>query len=157
MSKGKLEFPPCNGAKDREWWQMVSPETIKAYVAAGADVNVRNIFDETPMHLAVKFNRNPDVVKVLVENGADLNAKDRHGNTPAHGAAQYADMKICQIIVAAGADLTMLDRHRNSPADLAYLFGRLDVFQFLVDNGGATDDDLMAEKERLDNAKGLTM
>lgn len=46
-----------------------------------ADVNCRNSFGETPLHLAVR-NCRPAGAKYLIENGADINAKDNDGISP---------------------------------------------------------------------------
>ena len=49
--------------------------------AAGADVNARTHFNETPLHSAALRGWN-EIVKRLVADGAELDASDRNGLTP---------------------------------------------------------------------------
>jgi len=56
-------------------------ETIKKLVAAGADVNLPDWDEKTPLHFAAA-NGFGEVAKLLVEAKADLNAKDGNGKTP---------------------------------------------------------------------------
>ena len=47
----------------------------------GAFVDIRNVYQQTPLHFAISFN-NPEGACILIDNGADVNAKDVSGNTP---------------------------------------------------------------------------
>ena len=57
-----------------------TPGIIDALVAAGADIEARNLHDETPLHWAWR-NPNPAVVQALLRLGADPLAADYHGRS----------------------------------------------------------------------------
>lgn len=56
-------------------------ESVRALLAHGANVNIRNAQGMTPLHLAA-FEGNVEMVKLLLANGADVNAKMDDGTTP---------------------------------------------------------------------------
>ncbi|MDP2136574.1 MAG: ankyrin repeat domain-containing protein [Candidatus Didemnitutus sp.] len=55
---------------------------LERAVRAGADPNVRNEFQETPLHRAARFNPTPALLNALIRLGADPRARDRDGQTP---------------------------------------------------------------------------
>lgn len=54
---------------------------LKALLAAGADVNAKDMDNITPLHMAAYTNRIENA-KVLLEAGADVNAESNGGRTP---------------------------------------------------------------------------
>ena len=69
---------------------------LKVFIEKGLNVDTKNKYEETLLHLAVE-KRNAAVVSLLIEKGADVNAKDRGGRTPvyvaeAKGFADLADL-----------------------------------------------------------------
>ncbi len=54
---------------------------LKALLAAGADVTVRDKDDLTPLHMAAYADK-PEHARLLLEAGADVNAKSAGGRTP---------------------------------------------------------------------------
>ena len=53
----------------------------KKHLAAGADVNAKDIVGKTPLHWAAG-NEGRQVAELLIAKGVDVNAKDDYGNTP---------------------------------------------------------------------------
>ena len=53
-------------------------EAVKQHIAAGTDVNAKDKFRSTPLHLA----RTKEIAELLIAKGADVNAKDAIGKTP---------------------------------------------------------------------------
>ena len=84
------------------------PQVIKVLVDAGAEVDMHNGRDETPLQAALGFaNRGePAVIEALLDAGANPNTRDSTDWTPLHTAAVEAeDARVIESLVAAGANL----------------------------------------------------
>ena len=83
--------------------------SVQHLIEAGADVTVRNVVRETPLHLVLKCHRAGGPSKMgrlrtvlwLLVNGADTETRDRKGETPTSIAMQMED---------EGSDLARLFR-----------------------------------------------
>lgn len=74
------------------------PELSLAYLALLIDEGVNsdepNIVQQTPLHLAISFNR-PQYIDSLLENGADVNHTDKQGNSAFYYAvAEKFDLEL---------------------------------------------------------------
>lgn len=72
----------------------------------GVDVNAAQADGLTPLHLAVRHNRE-EVVRALLAAGAEVNATDRWGATPLHEAAEQGRLALARRLLVAGADATL--------------------------------------------------
>lgn len=71
---------------------------VAILVRAGANLEARNSFQETPLLVAAIAENNIDMVYKLVGLGADINARDNEG----HGISSYlrpAELRLCEDIV----------------------------------------------------------
>lgn len=84
-----------------------------------ADLEARDFWGNTPLHLAV-CECNHAVVKLFIERGAEVNAKDREGNAPLHLAAQHCGKESVELMAKAGADLDARNELGLRPVDLAH-------------------------------------
>jgi ankyrin repeat protein len=67
------------------------PELIRTLLAAGADVNARDVRGMTPLMLAVATDRqDPAVIRMLLEHGADTTIKSNLGETAGDWARRAA-------------------------------------------------------------------
>lgn len=72
-----------------------TPDMIALLLASGAGVNERStITGESPLHLAVIYNKDPDVVRALLEHGADRNQTNNAGETPMQSTEDPAIIKL---------------------------------------------------------------
>ncbi|MCX8065158.1 MAG: ankyrin repeat domain-containing protein [Candidatus Hydrogenedentes bacterium] len=70
------------------------------------DINNVNRKKETPLHIAVRNNRE-DIVKYFVDNGADINAKDSSGASPLSIALEVDNLALAKYIVEKGGDVNV--------------------------------------------------
>jgi ankyrin repeat protein len=77
--------------------QQNASQLIQSLVDHHANINSKNIYGETPLHLAAHAN-NLDAVKALVLNHADLTIKDNHGTTALQEAMQANQTDVVKII-----------------------------------------------------------
>ena len=95
-----------------------NPDTIRAdtlellnlLIDHGIDINAKDRFNNTPLHLACG-NNNTNSARFLLDHGADIHAKNNHGETPLDRAVKSAqDSKTIKMI---------LERHPEALAPIA--------------------------------------
>ncbi len=72
-------------------------------IEAGADVDYKTKFSQTPLMIATIIN-SPSCVKLLIEAQADVNAKDYQGHTALYFAIREDYTEIVDMLKAAGAN-----------------------------------------------------
>ncbi|EPS58776.1 hypothetical protein M569_16037, partial [Genlisea aurea] len=77
-------------------------EGIKELIAAGTDVNFRDIDHRTALHVAA-CQGYEDVALLLLENGAEVDIEDRWGSTPLADAIHYKSHKVIKLLEKWGA------------------------------------------------------
>jgi ankyrin repeat protein len=66
-------------------------DTAEILIQYGADVNARDSFDQTALHVCAQKGV-PDIAKFLIQHGADVNIQDESGRTPLAVALEQADL-----------------------------------------------------------------
>lgn len=101
------------------------PAVITALVQAGADVNPRGHWDNTPLLEAAEHGT-PGVVRALLEAGAEVDARAGGfnpvfgaANTPLHYAARNPDPEVAAALLEAGADVNARARDGVTPLHTA--------------------------------------
>lgn len=123
------------------------PSLVKLLIDAGADVNAKNEFEETPLfgigvvheslELLIKagadvnvkdstaplihavWRKNEDIVQTIINAGANLNVQDGYKkNTALHYAVEQNSKSLVQILIEAGADITLQNKDGKTPMDL---------------------------------------
>lgn len=77
---------------------------VEFLLSKGADVNKRDDQGDAPLNVAA-LQRDPDLVKVLLEHHADVNVRGSNGMTPLLEAVMQDDVGTLKVLVAHGADL----------------------------------------------------
>ena len=62
-------------------------KVVELLLKAGADIEAKDIYRETPVSWAAE-KRHIEVVELLLKAGADIEAKDNNGQTPVSWAAR---------------------------------------------------------------------
>ena len=81
-------------------------EGIKVLLAAGVDVNAKDMAGKTALHEAARVNGGP-TIELLIENGADPDIEDAHGMTPLIVATMNYRERTIDALVQGGSDPTM--------------------------------------------------
>ncbi len=97
------EFLTLMSAMDRrnkDWLKI-----LNAMIAAGAEVNPKEVFSSSPLMYAIT-RYDPVLVKALLKRGADVNLKNERGTTPLMTAvmSRGSTVEIVKLLLAAGAD-----------------------------------------------------
>ena len=80
-------------------------EQMAALLAQGAEVNARNAYGWTPLHVAA-VGGDPAVVALLLQHGADVHAESHIGTTPLDNATTRGGRKaVIDLLLAHGARL----------------------------------------------------
>lgn len=101
--------------------------TLKAFLAAGADINARSEDGTTALSYAVVNKAGPSLISILLRHGADpnLGVVSRGGLTPLMIAASVEpDPLVSALLLAAGARIDVVASHGGQSATLAELAGR---------------------------------
>ncbi|XP_073066819.1 uncharacterized protein [Primulina eburnea] len=84
----------------------------------GGNVNARNSFGLTPLHIATWRNHIP-IVRRLLEAGADPNARDgESGWSSLHRALHFGHLAVACVLLQFGASFTLEDSKSRIPVDL---------------------------------------
>ena len=86
-------------------------ELMDWLIAQGADINVKDEYERTPLHYHAQVN-NVERVALLLEKGADIEAQDKYKNTPLHFAEYNAE--VAQLLIEKGADIKAKDNRGHN-------------------------------------------
>ena len=98
-------------------------ETVRALVAAGADIDAKDEDCNAPLHYAAWWGYT-ETARALVELGADINAKGEYGNTPLHCAALDGETETARALVELGANVNVKNADAETPLHLASCRGK---------------------------------
>lgn len=109
-------------------------EQVRVHISSGADVNVKDKYTQTPLHIAAGRGH-AEIVALLITKGADVNTKDNTGRTPLYLAASSGHSDVARILLTKGADPNVSDEHTQLPLHLAARYGHSDVVELLLAKG----------------------
>ncbi len=116
---------------------------INELIAHGADVNVKDWSNETPLHNVLQngnLKNVPGLTEHLLEAGAKVNVRTDDGNTPLMTAAAHRNnKKIAEMLIEQGADVQKTDREKRPPLAIAAETGNEKVIETLLDHGARID------------------
>ncbi len=107
---------------------------VKTLVEAGADMNARNIFGETPL-LRFISQGNIDVALFLIENGADVNLKDERNDSPLNSAVSGGYIELADKILEKGANVNEVGFENKTPLQWAFMCKEIKMMRFLIEKG----------------------
>jgi ankyrin repeat protein len=86
----------------------ISEKTVRALVAAGANVNIGNDNGISPLHMAAGHG-SPHCAEILLQAGASVNAVDKDGDTPLLIASKCGHDECVSILLKHKADISIKD------------------------------------------------
>ncbi|KAL4355352.1 hypothetical protein GQ457_06G017050 [Hibiscus cannabinus] len=113
------------GASHKDLWLAVRegslPDVDSALVLLkknGSNINSRNTFGLTPLHLATWRNNIP-IIRRLLAAGADPDARDgESGWSSLHRALHFGHLAVASVLLQSGASITLEDSKCRTPVDL---------------------------------------
>ena len=117
-------------------------------IALKANLNIRNRFNETPLHLAVE-SKNQRNINHLLNQNIDLTAKNNKGETAVFYAVKNSDLSTLRLLYNAGVSLLVTDNNGNTLIHYCILntptsnnninkvvqTEKSKIIKFLIDNG----------------------
>jgi ankyrin repeat protein len=88
-------------------------ETVKALVEKGADITLKDVSNNTCLHLAAQEN-NMELVQYFVESGIKVNDANIFDNTALHFAAYNNNKSMIDLLLAKGASLDNVNFRLNT-------------------------------------------
>ncbi|KAL6767027.1 hypothetical protein ACKKBG_A38290 [Auxenochlorella protothecoides x Auxenochlorella symbiontica] len=114
---------------------------IASFLAAGGDVDARDLRGQTALQFAAGYGRLP-AVRLLLETGASLEAADEPGAKPAlHRAAARGHVEVVRALLAAGASPAQRCGEGLTALMLAAQFGHSAATAALAADGGLLAED----------------
>nr|XP_027216528.1 transient receptor potential channel pyrexia-like isoform X2 [Penaeus vannamei] len=124
---------------------------MKQLLDSGADVDLKDIQDRTPLFYAVNHTRggSGQCIQLLLEKGSSVNATCEGRITPLHVAAEVGNVTAAQLLLKAGAFHGARDKDGCTPLHLATTSGTVEVLLAGGADVTAKDNALQTPLERV--------
>ena len=109
-------------------------EDVKKHLSAGADVNEKDMYEDTPLYEAVKLGYK-EIAELLLANGADVNVKNDDGWVPLHMATVLGHKQLVELLVTNGADVNAKGDDGSTPMHYAAWYNRKEAAELLIAGG----------------------
>ena len=107
---------------------------LKCYLRAGANVNIQNSFEATPIATAV-FREQIDIIEILLQEGANPDIGHSDGGPPIVQAIMTGNKRVVEILLNKGADIDTQSKDGSSGLMVAAQKERIDLFLMLLRRG----------------------
>ncbi len=109
-------------------------ENMKVLMAAGADIETKNVFGSTPFVMAASYEM-PDAMRLLIEAGADIDHIENDGDTALLVATYHRDTEVIKILLEAGANTNLINEQGQTALINAVMNEDLEMVKMLLDAG----------------------
>ena len=143
----KLRSTPFlhDAAECRNLNEDVCYKIAKAMLAHGADVDIKDMSNNTTLHIVARDNDSgARIAELLLTHGADLYAKSSNeytsDYTPVHYATMYDNIAVLKVLLANGADINIPPAKGGSGSGLTLLSiavqeENIEIMQLLLKQG----------------------
>ena len=140
-------------------------EILTLLIKAGANVDEKDDYGQTPLHYAIDHG-SAEIVSKLIDLGANIEMVDQDGKTPLHLAISCASKEIVAKLILAGADLEVLEKHwdaaKRSTKELEFLmeiikktaFNNFERLYFLMNFTDAANESPLSDMKKYINDPG---
>jgi ankyrin repeat protein len=112
------------------------PSCILPLLEAGAEVDVVNLWNETPLHVCALRQNDPEsFMKPLLTYGADPNACDHEGSNVLSFAVQANHPQTVKYLLDYGVDMDIPDEGGLTSLGVAVLYNHHQILRMLLDRG----------------------
>ena len=109
-------------------------EGMKLLIDKGADINLQDIYQRTPLLLAcenIGSSVHHDCVQYLLANGASVHLCDVYGRTPLHVATMAGCVECINLLLDHGATSDVKNEEGNTPLHVAAMMGQVACMEAL--------------------------
>ncbi|NMM49187.1 ankyrin repeat domain-containing protein [Marinigracilibium pacificum] len=122
-----------------DFYQAVSKnniEIVENLLLEGFDVNTKDEFGETGVHISVSKN-NFDILKILIDHQANIDILNEEGYSPAQIAVIDGSYESLKTLLENGADIKTIDPNGNTLLANAVMHYRGDdrIIKLLLEKG----------------------
>lgn len=105
-------------------------EKIDIAMSEGADIDSLNMFDYTPLMVAVSTSKSIDLIRHLIHIGADINASDdANGGTSLMFAVQQLNIDVIRLLLFNDIDINMVNNYGQNVLSLLLAFPPRGILQ----------------------------
>ncbi|WP_342189704.1 ankyrin repeat domain-containing protein [Spiroplasma endosymbiont of Dilophus febrilis] len=108
-------------------------EIAELLIDNGADVNLQDENDATPLYYAISTN-NKEMVQLLINKGANIKNITKNGLTPLYYAIILDNKEMVQLLIEKGANVNMQDENGLTPLHFAIEENNQEMVQLLINN-----------------------
>jgi len=112
--------------------------SIEFLLKRGADPNIPNIADRTPLHIAIEHYHN-HIIQILIEYGADVDEM-AHDQSPVYMAVLKRNLEALKMLLEKNANAGIRDHQQDTPLHIAAANNLVEYTQYLVDARGVYID-----------------
>jgi ankyrin repeat protein len=131
--------------------QGAEPVRIRELLAAGANVNARNVLGGNALHVAANYRGDVEVMRMILDKGADVNAVNGDGHTPLllalrHGHYRHEGkgerlLAVAGLLLSRGASAKIAGASGELPVSAAMDPPNLPLIRLLIQHGAALPAD----------------
>ena len=110
-------------------------ERVRELIKSGVDVKVKDIYNRSPLLLAVRYYAIFPIIKELIANGADVNEHDEYFSILIRSISNRSEYVTIHELIVNGADVNYMDAENKTALIHAIIIGNLKIIKELIAHG----------------------